>query len=284
MVRTAEVARIQDWANRCDVAVAELMPLHAALNDLPGAPRHKRALMLLSTACLGSTGTVLHLVDSTRLWDAELVMRAVVEGTVKFGYMLESPATYTARCIEHTDALPAIAWLRRHQRAAEALRALAGTTDEEARPFRDLLLSDEELDQIRSAYPRELRRNMERRWGFTTLVEAISKEGGAFGPTARVLLHGYSVASDLQHMSYAATDMPLERDRRSGQRRAAIELAHAAKLVGDCFHFTFLRVIVLLRFLKLSTDGLRKVETRHSTLIDELAEAGREWERIEYSL
>lgn len=274
--------RIQDWVNRGDRAVAELMPLHSAMNDLPGAHRHRRALMLLSNACLGSSGTVLHLVEGLRLWDAELVMRSVVEGTVKFGYLLESPATFTARCIEFSDALPAIAWLRRHSRAAEALKALGGADEADARPFRDLLLSEDELAGIRAAYPREMRKDIERRWGFTALVDAVSKEGGAFGPTARLLLHGYSVASELQHMSHTGTDMPLERDKRSDERRKAIEFAHAAKLVEDCFHFTFLRVIVILRFLKRKTDVLKQVELRHASLIEELEQAAQEWKRIEY--
>lgn len=259
------------------------MPLHAPLKDLPGMHRHKRALMLLSTACLGSTGSVLHLVEGMRLWDAERVMRSVIEGTAKFGYLLESPSTFTARCIEYRDVLPAIAKVRWHTHASEALKALAGTPGGELRAYKDLLISDEEVAEIRAAYPREMRKDIERRWGFTALVDAVSQPGGAFGPTGRLLLHGYSIGSHLEHMSYEGTDMPLERDQRPKERRDAIELAHAAKLIGDCFQFTFLRALAVHRFLTLDFNALLAVEARHKALVGELEEAGSEWERIEYA-
>jgi hypothetical protein len=165
--------KINDWVIRGDQAIAELMPLHSALNDLSGTPRHKRAIMLLSTACLGSSGTVLHLVEYGRLWDAELVMRSLVEGTVKFGYLLEHPNTFTSRCMEFADVLPTIALLRRHDRAAEALKALPGTDEVNTRPFLDLLLSGEEISEIRATYPRQMRRDIERRWGFAALVDSV---------------------------------------------------------------------------------------------------------------
>jgi hypothetical protein len=277
-------SRIQGWARRGDAAVLELMPLHAPLRELPGEHRHKRAIMLLSTSCLRATESVLYLVEGMRLWDAELVMRSVVEGTAKFGYLLESPAMFTARCIEYRDALPSIAKLKWHAKAGEALNALAGTSLAGCRPYRELHFAEEELDAIRSAYPRETRNELERRWGFTALVEAVSKPGGAFGPTARALLHGYSVASHLQHMSYEGTDMPMERDTRPERRREAIELAHAAKLIGHCFHLTSLRVIAILRFLKRRPDALGEVHARHESLIVELKRANEEWEEMEYPI
>jgi hypothetical protein len=141
------------------------MPLHSALNELPVPARHKRAVMLLSTACLGSSGAVLHLVEYNRLWEAELVMRSVVEGTVKFGHLLEHPDTFTARCIEFAEVLPAVALLRRHKRAGELLKALEDVPEVNTRTFRDLRLTDDEISQINAAYPHQTRRDIERRWG-----------------------------------------------------------------------------------------------------------------------
>ncbi|WP_144445733.1 hypothetical protein [Inquilinus limosus] len=252
------------------------------MSELPGEHRYKRALMLLSTACLGSTGSVLHLVEGMRLWDAELILRSVSEGTAKFAYLLENQATFTERCIEYRDVLPLIARRRRHTKAAEALNALRGASDLQTRPYRDLLLTDDELADIEAKYPRDVRRRMETRWGFSALVEAISKPDGVFGLTARALLHGYSVASDLQHMSFDGTEMPLERDMRSVQRRKAIELAHAAKLISSCYHLTWLRIRVLLRFLNRPADELLYANVRNAALLAEFDQAESHWSEIEY--
>jgi hypothetical protein len=84
-------------------------------------------------------------------------------------------------------------------------------------------------------------------------------------------------------MSHTGIDLPLERDIRPDDRRAAIELAHAAKLIADCFHFTYLRVITILRFFGRPMNELHQIEARHGPLMQELVEVEHEWERIEYA-
>jgi hypothetical protein len=268
------------WRGFC--AFRELMPLHAPLNDLVGSLRHRHAMRALSSACLRGTDSALYLVHGLRLWDAELVLRSVLEGTLKFGYVLESPATLTIRCVEYSDTLPSIAKLRWHDKATAALTAVRNPHADEWQPFRELLLPEEEVERTRAAYPRKMRAEVEGRWGFTALVNAVSKQGGAFGPGAKSVLHSYSVASHLQHMSCEGVDLPFERDTRPQARREAIELAHAARLVSDCFHYTFHRVGAVLRFFGRPTDQLEDVRARHQPLLAELKEAGVEWTRIEY--
>lgn len=79
--------------------------VHEPINRIGGAPRHRKAIGVLSTARLNGTTSVLHLVGVRRFWDAELVKRSLMEGTVKFAFLLENPASFTARCIEYADAL-----------------------------------------------------------------------------------------------------------------------------------------------------------------------------------
>jgi hypothetical protein len=84
-------------------------------------------------------------------------------------------------------------------------------------------------------------------------------------------------------MSHTGIDLPLERDTRSDDTRAAIELAHAAKLTADCFHFTYLRVITMLRFLQKPMNELHQIAARYDSLMRELEEVEHEWERAEYN-
>lgn len=274
---------IQRWAHECATALRELMPLHSPLRKLPGGHRHRRAMVMLSTACLSSTDSVLYLVHGLRLWDAERVMRSVVEGTVKFGYLLESENAFLAHAIEYADVLPEISKLKWHAKAQEALNALGDEVGNgNLRPYRDVLLNESEIAAIQAAYPRNMRRDIERRWGFTALVNAVTAPGGAFGPTGRVLLHGYSTASHLQHMSHEGAELPVERDRRPSERREAIELAHAARLVSDCYEFTWLRVAAILKLLKRRPDDLFAMKEKHKTLLSDLHAAGEVWSRVEY--
>jgi hypothetical protein len=210
------------------------------------------------------------LVEAEKLWEAEFVTRSLVEGTVKFGYVLDSRSTFTARCVEYVDTLPEISKLRWHRKAEEALVSFPDRNAPEWRPLREIVLSEQELQRIQTIYPRELRRAVEGRWGFTAMLAEISRPGGAFGPVGASLLHSYSIASHLQHMTFEGVLMPLERDLRSESRRNSIHLAYAARLISDCFHCTFVRVGAILRFLDRPPYSLLEISRRHDPLLKEL--------------
>lgn len=276
-------AIIRGWAVQTNTAVMSFLPLCAPIKDIEAARELKRSVMLLSTACWGTTQTILYLVVGLRLWDAEVLMRSLTEGTIKFGYILERPEAFAARSTEYRVELPAVAKLRWHARAEAAIKAAPPNTPEiELRPFRDLLVPDEELASIRSKYPRELRADLERRWGFTELVEAVSREDGAFGPGARALLHHYSLASHLYHMSYEGVDLPFERDQREPPRRAAIQKAHAAQLLSSCLHLAVLRINVLNHFLGWASAELRDKMGECKPLLEQLNVANDQWSKLEY--
>jgi hypothetical protein len=274
--------QIRDLAQRGYAALFSLAPFMKPLNDVVADRRHKHALMALATACLRESEAIIFLVQSRRVWSADVLMRSVLEGSVKFAYILESPATFAARCIEFRDVLPAIAKLRWHGKAEEWLNAVGENGSREQRPYRDVLLSEKELEELRTAYPRELRSAVESRWGFTSLLTAISKPGGAFGPVGRSLLHPYAVASHLIHMSYDGSDIPLERDSRPDERRDAIGVAHAAVLINDCLDFAHVRANVVHRYTGHPPDELYAELKRQGPLRDDLSALVREWEDVEY--
>jgi hypothetical protein len=274
--------QIRRFAALGNQALLDLMPLHAPLQEIEAKHNHKRPLMSLSTECLGRSQTIFYLVLGLRLWDAEILGRALFEGTVKFAYILESPLTIKERLVEFSEVLPAISKLRWHGKAEEALGALGDDGSLGKQPYRDMILPPEELAEIRQKYPREERRRIEARWGFTELVTAISKPGGAFGPVGRSSLHRYTVSSHLTHMTYKGADMPLERDDRSMERRNAVAVAHAARLVGDCFELTFLRAAAIRRFLNQPVDDMFEVRKRHEGLLVDLIEASEAFGQTEY--
>jgi hypothetical protein len=274
--------RIRRLAHDGNTALLDLAPANQALKDIVAAREHKRPLILLLSACLGNSQTVLYLVMGLRLWEADIIMRSVFEGTVKFAYMVENQATLAERCIEYCDVLPTISQLRWHGKALESLKALGDDGSVSQQPLRDMVLPDEEIQAIRTKYPRDVRQKIEARWGFTELVTALSKPGGAFGPVGRSALHGYMVSSHLAHMSHEGVDMPMERDTREQGRREAITLAHASRLVSDCFELAFLRSACIRRFLDRPVDDLFEIRKRHEPLLRELHDASDEFGKAEY--
>lgn len=72
----------------------------------------------LSIDCHLSSESVLLLVRASKEWDAEIVARSVVEGTLKYCYMLEGTESETEqRATEFWDTLPSYVAARRSDRA-----------------------------------------------------------------------------------------------------------------------------------------------------------------------
>ena len=83
-------------------------------------------------------------------------------------------------------------------------------------------------------------------------------------------------------MSHEGVELPFERDERVEERRSSVAGAHAARIVGDCIHFTTLRLLAIYRFLNLPKDPLKAAQKRHEPLMADLDAAAREWHAIEY--
>lgn len=275
-------ADIQQLAYEANEALLEIAAAYQPLALIRSKKEHLRALMLLSTACLGNSQSVLYLVRGLCLWDAEIVIRSVFEGSMKFIYLLENPAAFEERCREYCEILPNISKLRWHTKSTDALNALGDQGELWHQPFRDILLSDAEIETIRKQYPREVRRKIEARWGFTELVVAMSRSGGALGNVGRSVLHSYMVSSHLAHMTLEGVLMPLDRDMRSQPRRDAVTFGHASRLMSDCLELAFLRAFSIRRFLGTSPEDLFEVRTRNRKLFDELQKAGEQFTEVEY--
>lgn len=279
---TSHDADIQRLAHETNEAMLGMAPAFQPLMSIPAKKEHQDSLKRLSTACLGNSQSVLYLVRGLRLWDAEIVLRSVFEGTIKFAYLLESPSTLDERCHEYSEALPTISKLRWHMKSEEALKALGDQGEPSRQPFREILLTEAEIEALRKQYPREVRQRIEARWGFTELVAAMSRPGGALGSVGRSALHSYMVSSHLIHMTDEGVWMPYERDIRPQARRDAITLGHASRLMSDCLELTFLRAISIRRFLGISPKDLFEIRARNEKVFDELHKAGEQFTEVEY--
>jgi hypothetical protein len=226
--------------------------------------------------------SVLKLVTELRLWDAEILLRTVVEGSLKFGFIASAPAGESAeRTHEFLDALPEITSLKRHRRAQLLLTHLSDD-DPQWRPIREVVLSTDCVAELEEKYPKPVRDALERKWGFTRMVESLAKAGGPYAPLSG-LLYNYGMASHSSHLDGDAVLMMWERDRRPQDRLEAVELAHGARLIGDVLTFADFRTSAFYKFHGADTDTLKNVRSLRDTLISRLSIAHDRFHVAEYS-
>lgn len=274
---------IRSWASKGLMLQREFLPLMSPIGKFGWKAVEKQTLSYLVPACARSTESALLLIAYGQLWDAEVLVRSVAEGTLKFCYLLQHPSSFEVRHKEYSHDLWRISLLKDHQKAEQFLATLSNPDDSEWKPIRDRLLTEGQRHEIVQDYPQAHRRALDSRWGFTGLISELSRSGDnpfrGFGGFA----HGYSLASHIHHADYVGTSLAADRDRRTPERRNSIQLAHAARLVADCFSYLRLRLITGYRFIGEDPKPLAKAWEKVDQLYQEFDAAHEAWMTAEYS-
>ncbi len=242
--------KLRKWSEQTLFLLRELLPKMTpiARHDAWTAVQRRTLGELLSATARSSESAML-LTSYGQLWDAEIMVRSVFEGTLKFVYLLQAPETFEDRHNEYSHDLFRIGLLKDHTKYAELLSVIPSRADARWRPLRDRLLSDAERDEIATAYPKPIRSALESRWGFTGLIGALSRSGDQLFHGATGLASSYAMASHIAHADSIGTSVPLDIDKRSDARRNAILLAHGVRLMSDVLSCFQVRLAVGYRFV-----------------------------------
>jgi hypothetical protein len=240
-------------------------------------------LQQLALSCHATGESALILIGSVRLWDAEMLIRSVFEGTFKFAYLCGGTAAdRSARANEYWEVLPAITRLKRHQRAQQLLAALDKPDADEWRPIRELMLDPSEVAALQAKYPKTHRQQVEHKWSFFEIAHMLDKENGTAG-ALRHLMYGYGMASHQIHQDGDAIGMIWDREQREPERRDAVELAHGCRMLSDLLVMSMLRAVSLSRAVGVDLGSVKDADRAHEAFRSELHAAQSEWHRVEYA-
>lgn len=254
----------------------------APVNSTIAADRVGFVLNQLHLRAALTSISALKLVTELRLWDCEILLRTVVEGSLKFAFISSASGDERdARAREFTDTLRDIAALKRHRRALIALSQLPADGPQ-WQPIRDVLLTSDEVDELEAEYPKASRDALERKWGFARMVETLAKSGPRYAALTG-LLYNYGMASHSTHLDGDAVLMMWERERRPEHRLHAVELAHGARLIGDTLTFADLRTSEFIRIHGADANQLGSVRKRREDLTLRLNGAHDLFHAAEYS-
>lgn len=234
--------------------------------------------------CHLSSESVLLLVREQKERDADVIARAVMEGSLKLTYMLEGSAKEAkAKAHDYWHVLPLFHAMKHSERAKQLLEALPNPAAPEWQPFRDLIVEDAGIAEIRARFSRQDRQALEERWSFSGLCRAFAKSEKSERRKLAHLAHGYGMSSHLLHKDADGIGMVWDRYRREPHRQDAAKLGHSARLISDICAFSQLRLFSLLRACGQPTQGLKSLEERYTdNLFSELKKANSQSIGVEY--
>ena len=176
-----------------------------------------------------------------------MVLRSIFEATLKFCYLLQSQATFEERHREFSDDLWHVELLRGHKKTIQMLSVVDGL-DERWAALRARLLTSADVARIERRFPRTVRRELERKWGFTGLLQSLVASNDTMFSNLTALTMGYSTASDVHHVTFTGIAIADERARRSDEDSLAAERAHESRIISDVFGCLMMRLAVGYRF------------------------------------
>ena len=235
----------------------------------------------LNYACSLSTESALILVGQHRVWDADILARSVVEGSLKFFYLLlAAPDDMQVRATEFFDTVPDCQAAFRLAKANRLLELVDDRGAQEWVPIREVIEIDSPVVDRISAIPSADRREVQRRWSFTGLVEGLAERPGL--EATAVLGFQYGMQSHHVHKDSNATGMIYEREERDALRRTAAVLAHGARIVSDLAGMAGVRATLASRVSAADAGSLRDLRVRQDELDSMTKELELLWRRIEY--
>lgn len=244
-----------------------------------------QVLWQLNASCHATAESSLILVGNVRLWDADVLIRSVVEGTLKFVFLtFGSDSERSQKLVEFDNHFGAIGQIKHHQRLKEFLSVVDNPNADEWRPFRDLLLTEAQHGELQKRYPKALRQKLNHKWSFAEICVALRNSGQAGYDHFGYMLYNYGMSSHVAHQDIDGIGMVWDRNKRNETRRTAVELAHGARLVGDVAIMGFLRASALFKLWNADKRELKPFAEQLNSLLAETAAAGKDFHNVEYGV
>lgn len=278
-----ELCSIQsDWSKRSLDLMRELFPLMSPVASFEGwTDEQISTIGFLLSASARSTESLFLLTSYGQLWDAEIMLRAVMESSLKFVFLLQNKEEFDERFNEYTTAQYELSLLKDDKKTLELLSAISNPEDKEWQPLHGRLLGDGERKRISEKYERSYRSSLESRWGFTGIIGNLARSDEMFRGFIG-LSYGYSLSSHILHSDYLGVALPMDRDSRCSENRNSLHLAHLARHISDAFTCMMMKLYTGYRFIGGDTEPLHKAAEKIDILCSPFRKEYERWLTIEY--
>ena len=198
--------------------------------------------------------SVVLLIQDHRMWDAEIVMRSVVEATTKILYVCYSDdEERKERLREFWVDLEELNRLKQSERARTSvgqLRTHGLASEFTIKGIQPLVLPRDEERALAAKWSNR-RNDLERKWTMPSMLRSIEKYIVNSGGIAvmQSALHNYGLSSQLIHANESGLWLLWDRNHRAPEEQFRLSVAHGCRLLGD-----------MLSYLALVMDGLSHVE------------------------
>lgn len=237
----------------------------------------------LYLSCQFSTESSLLLLRHGQEWDSEIINRSIIEGVVKYIFMLQGTEDETIEKVkEYWEILPNYSAVKRSDRVSSLLKTVNSDELPNWKSIDDLKLEDSDIASIREGTNKQQRKSLEQKWSFSNIIQGFSKSGDERLMPLVHLAYNFGMSSHLIHKDGDGVSMIWERCTRDIERQESVKLAHIARAISDLCSFAEARTVILHQHCNTEYDFIDKLRDSYSPLFSELKDLLKEFNKVEY--
>ncbi len=192
---------------------------------------------------LYSTGeSILMLTSHGSIWEADILLRTLFEGTIKYIFMMQDCLEKKSDLIEeYYRIVPDMQKISDHEKATEAINIFKSKGIEK-HPFQLSLLAEEELEKLKEKYSKNRIRELSQKWSYKNILRNLIEKDNKYEALATTL-YTYSFSSHLIHYDGECLKQRagalMNNDFRNDK---SLDLAHLLRIISNVVSLGTLRV------------------------------------------
>lgn len=231
----------------------------------------QRVTIPLFTSLHSTSESILILLQNQAVFDADILLRCLMEGTVKYCYLMNgTEEERKEKCEEYRIILCEIDKLSDHKKSKEAIEILKEFSQNNLTPFEVMVLSDEEEVSLTAKYSASKRNEYTRKWSYQTLLRALAKDHKEYEAQLGTL-STYATTSHFCHFDWTGVSAHQEQimSSRDGSNEV-YDYMHALRILSNVLSLYLFRVVEYLRGNHYSTKELADICTHGFDLAAEM--------------
>lgn len=211
-------------------------------------PKGQDVTVPLFTALHSSSESILILLMNQAIFDADILLRHVMEGTVKYCYLLIGDEKCKAeKHNQYKITISEIDALTDHIKAVETIKILKKYSDNSTKPFEASILRDDVVSELKAKYPAKIRNEIKRRWSYQAILQELSEIYDEYKAQLGSL-STYALTSHYCHMDWTGVSSIQEQILSSPDGSNNLyDIGHALRIISNIVTFYLFRVIEYMR-------------------------------------
>ncbi len=232
----------------------ELAPLYK--EDFPAG---QDVTVPLFTVLHSTSESVLILLLNSAIFEADVLLRTLMEGTVKYCYLMNgNDEEREQRYNEYKKDLTQIDSLNDHKKALDAVEILKEFSNNSTKPFELSILDEKTVEKLESDYPKTKRNQLKQKWSYGNILRTLAKQNVAY-EAQLASLSSYALMSHFCHFDWTGVSTRNLQIATAAKGNEIPDVGHGLRILSNVMTFYLFRVSEYINCNSYSTTSLLKI-------------------------